>query len=102
MPIDNQEKWNLQVQKAGSDNPCIIVAKQVMKLLDTCKNFTCDEIIAQAIQNTSIKNFTKYHDRAVTFLIFNCHSRGEEFQNQWNMRYNNATYVSRIVNKRRC
>lgn len=95
MSLDNQEEWDLVIEKAENDNPCIIVAQRVMELLDTCLDFICDEIITQAAQDTSTAKFTKYQAAAVTSIVFRCHSKGEEFQNQWNLRYKNAKHVFR-------
>jgi hypothetical protein len=90
--ITNLELWENQVKI--NDDPygkaTIDVAREVMRLLDTdeYKDFDCHQIICTADKNVDAGGITGFMAGCVAQIVVNCHSRGKEFREKWNLSYN--------------
>jgi len=88
MPITNQELWDSCVK--NNDDPyggcCVKVASQVMKILDDEPGeFDIYKIICRADDETKAGGITGFMAGAVASMVSQCHSRGEEFRQKWNI-----------------
>ena len=97
MPIINQDLWNDQV-KINTDpygGAVIKVAKRAMEILDENntplhKGYhpdvnTCHGIICKADEDSKAGGITGFMSDCIAQIISQCHSRGREFQKQWNL-----------------
>ena len=88
MPITDQTKWDEWVKKNDDayGKCCVDVARQVMKILDEePQDFDTHEIICRADDEIEAGGITGFMAGAVASMVSACHSRGDEFRNQWNL-----------------
>ena len=98
--ITNTEKWKKWEEGNKDDygKACVAVAREVMRLLDEDETplhtgyfpdvNTTHGIICEAEHNIEAGGITGFMAGAVAQMIFECHSRGEEFRKIWNEPYN--------------
>jgi len=87
MPISNQEAWDQWVE-ANKDNygrACVDTAREVMKLLDERQDFDPRNIICEADDTIGAGGLTGFMAGCVASMVSQCHSRGEEFRQKWNL-----------------
>lgn len=91
MPISNPEVWKRREEL--NDDPygkaCVDVAREVMRLLDTpeYKEFNPHQIICDADHNVKAGGITGFMAGCVAQMVWQCHSRGEEFREAWNKQH---------------
>lgn len=91
MAIQDVEKWNNYITKNKDSygKCCVDVAREVMRLLDAqpAVDFNPSTIITQADKNIEAGGITGFMAGAVASMVSQCHSRGKEFQEKWNLAY---------------
>jgi len=91
MPITDSQKWNDYVSKNNDSygGCCVNVAREVMRLLDEqpAVDFDPATLITQADTNVKAGGITGFMAGAVAHMVSVCHSRGKEFQEKWNVKY---------------
>lgn len=87
MPITNQKQWDSYVEKNKDayGKACVDVARRVMELLDEKTEFDCHGIICQADDESGAGGITGFMAGCVASMVYQCHSRGDEFRQQWNI-----------------
>ena len=91
MPIQDSKQWNEYVSKNKDSygSCCINVAREVMRMLDedNITEIDATNLIIQADNNIQAGGITGFMAGAVAHMVSVCHSRGKEFQKDWNERY---------------
>lgn len=89
MPIINQEAWDSCVKrnKDAYGKCCVDVAREVMAILDKDEPFDVYKIVCSADDNIKTGGITGFMAGCVANMVSLCHSRGEEFRRQWNIKY---------------
>lgn len=101
MPIKNKEKWNKFVSKNTSDKYgkcCVDIARRAMEILDEGKDFDPHDIISQAEKDIGEDGITGFMAGAISLMITQCHSRGEEFKKKWNESYGGDEGRKGVIN----
>lgn len=90
--ITNQEKWNQYIEANQDDygGACVKVAQRVMELLDESDSplengyhpniNTAHGLICKADKDTGVGGITGFMAGCVAQMVFDCHSRGDEFR----------------------
>ena len=91
MPIINKELYDEFVKNNSSDaygNACVRVAKRVMEILDEeSGDFDAHELICRADEEVNVGGITGFMAGCIACLVFEVHSRGNEFKTKWNKLY---------------
>ena len=87
MAIVNQEKWDSWVSKNTDPygKECVDTARKVMESIDKLDegdDFDCHKLICQASDD-----LTGFMAGCVAQMVWECHSRGDEFRLKWNKGY---------------
>ncbi len=97
--ITNQKRWDEYVEKNKSSygKCCVNVARKVMEMLDENDTplhagyypdvHTTHGLICKADKDIDAGGITGFMAGAVTSMVVQCHSRGEEFRKDWNKSY---------------
>jgi len=84
--ITDQAKWD-EVVKINDDpygKACIDVTRRVMEILDKDELFDCHQIICRADKEVDAGGITGFMAGCVASMVKRYHSRGDEFNRQWN------------------
>lgn len=87
MPISNREAWDgfVKVNKDPYSKCCVDVAREVMRVLDERPGpFDPHGLICAADDSIKAGGITVFMAGCVAQMVFQCHSRGEEFRRGWN------------------
>lgn len=88
--IIDQKGWDNTV-KINADpygKACVDVTRRVMEILDEAPGpFDCHDIICRADDNVKAGGITGFMAGCVASMIKQFHSRGDEFNKQWNKGY---------------
>lgn len=92
MPITDQKTWDefVEMNQDPYGGCCINVAREVMRLLDEDKSVDltkADEshrLVCQADKNVDAGGITGFMAGCVASMVKQCHSRGNEFNANWN------------------
>ena len=86
--IIKQKEWErcVKMNKDSYGKACVDVARRVMEILDEEQGFDCHEIICRADDEALGKEggITGFMAGCVAQMVFQYHSRGEEFRLRWN------------------
>ena len=87
MHLKNEERWRNYVEKNKDPygEACIKVAHRVMEILDEREDFDTHKIICQANDESSVGGITGFMAGCVASMVSECHVRGEEFRQKWNL-----------------
>ena len=87
MNLKNEKKWNDYVKKNQDPygKACVDVARKVMEILDKNTSFDCHEIIWEADKEIKAGRITGFMAGCVACMVSECHVRGEEFREKWNI-----------------
>jgi hypothetical protein len=92
MPITNKAVWRKYVEsnEAPYGKCCVDVAREAMRILDKEPGeIDPYSLITKADDNIQAGGITGFMAGCVANIISQCHSRGEEFKEKWNLRYDN-------------
>lgn len=84
MPIINEEKWKVWVEKNTDPygKGCVDTARKAMEILDDEPgDFDTHKLICLADESGGLTGFMA---GCVAQMIGECHSRGDEFRRKWN------------------
>ena len=87
MKLKNDDTRNKYVEnnKDSYGSVCIKVARRVMELRDDGREFEPYEIIGQADDETDAGGINTSVATAVGSMVWQCHERGEEFKQKWDL-----------------
>ena len=97
MPITDIKKWNKceEVNKDAYGKCCVDVARKVMEILDESPDkkivggyeddFSTHKLICRADNEIKAGGITGFMAGCVAQMVSQCHSRGKEFREAWNL-----------------
>ena len=87
--ITDQKTWDemVRINQDSYGKACMDVTRRVMEILDEDQPFDTHGIICQADKDVKAGGITGFMAGCVAQMVAQVHSRGKEFNKQWNKGY---------------